>query len=63
MAATKAEKYTGDLIEIELLAIFQGLQLCLPMVISNLTVESDSLLAIQALKAGASSLIWHSNII
>lgn len=51
MVATKPEKYTDNLLEIKLLAIFQGLQLCLPMGISNLIVESDFLLAIQALKA------------
>lgn len=59
MAATKLEKHIDDPLEIELLAIFRGLKLCLPMDILSLTVESDSLLAILALEVGASSLVWQ----
>lgn len=63
MAATKSEKQTGDPLEIELLAIFRGFQLCVPLGIENLKVESDSLFSIQAIDKGQSSCAQHSNLI
>lgn len=42
MAATKLEQWSSDPLEVEFMAIFWGLQLCVPLGISKISVESDS---------------------
>lgn len=63
MAATKLEQQSNDPLEVEFMAIFHGLQLFVPQGISNIIVESDSQLAIQALIEGENSLEHHATII
>lgn len=63
MVVTKLEKQSSDLLEVEFMAIFQGQQLCVPLGISKISVESDSQLAIQALMEGEISLAQHATII
>lgn len=63
MACSKIEDYTDDPLEIELLAIFCRLQICLPLGIYCLRVESDSLLAIEAVIKEEDSCMEYSNII
>lgn len=62
MLATKVEEHTGDPLEIELLALFWVLQLCF-LRIQRFVVESDSILAIQAMEQGESSCAQYSNLI
>lgn len=57
MAATKLEEFLDDPLAVELLAIFRGLQFCVPLSILDLVVESDSLLTIQALQEEEESYI------
>lgn len=63
MAATKSETHTSDPLEIEFSALFRGVQLCVPLGIQKLKIESDSLLAIEAIDKGESSCAQHSNLI
>lgn len=64
MAATKSEDLMDEPVAVELLAIFRGLQLCVPLGIPHLIVESDSLLPIQAVHEGETySNVHHSNLI
>lgn len=42
MTCSKIEDHTNDPLEIELIAIFRGLQVCLPLGIHYLRVESDA---------------------
>lgn len=42
MACSKLEEQTDDHLEIKLLAMFRGLQACVPLRIQTLRVESDS---------------------
>lgn len=63
MAATKLEIMVGDPLEFELLAILRGLQICLPLGLRNLEVESDSLLAVKALHDGDESIASYSHLL
>lgn len=63
MAVTKREEHAEDPMEIEILAVFRGLQLCSPLEIQSITVKSDSLLAVQAISDGEASCAQHSNLI
>ncbi|KAG6620210.1 hypothetical protein I3842_Q075500 [Carya illinoinensis] len=57
--ASKSEPTIADPLEIELLAILRGLQLCVSLGIIALKVEYDSLLAVQELeKEGNSTTLW-----
>lgn len=62
MIATRKEYEVNDPIEIELLAVFRGLQICMHMGITNLIVESDSLLMVQAIQSGKCSLSLLGNL-
>lgn len=62
MPTTKREEHRSNPLEIELLAIFCG-QLCVPLGIHTLVVESDSLLAIRAVTEGENSCMQYSNIL
>lgn len=55
MVATSPELRNNDPLEVEFLAIFRGLQLCMPMGLQRVVVESDALVAIEHIKAGATS--------
>lgn len=55
MAATKLEELIEEPLAVELLAIFWGLQLCVPLGILDLILESDYLLAIQVVREGEES--------
>ncbi|XP_042950614.1 uncharacterized protein LOC122282698 [Carya illinoinensis] len=58
-AASKSEPAIADPMEIELLAMLRGLQLCVSLGITSLQVESDSLLTVQELeKEGYSTTLW-----
>lgn len=63
MAATTPEPHYNDPLEVELLAIFRGLQLCILMGLQTLIVESDSQLAIQAIREGETALVQHATLI
>lgn len=63
MVVTKLEQKSNDPLEVEFMAIFRGLQLFVPLGISNIIVESDSQLAIQALIEGENSLEHYATII
>ncbi|XP_042944784.1 uncharacterized protein LOC122278665 [Carya illinoinensis] len=62
-AASKPEDAIADPMEIELIAILRGIQLCIPLGIVELQIESDALLVIEELKKdGKSSTLWSSLI-
>lgn len=63
MAATKSGDFLENPLDVELLAIFRSLKLCVPLGIPNLIVENDSLLAIKAAQEGEESCILQSNLI
>lgn len=63
MTASKIENEVNDLSETELLAVFQGLQLCAHLDIPELIVESDSLLSVKAIREGGDSLTVMSNLL
>lgn len=63
MASTKLEEHRSNSLEIELLAIFRGLILCVPLGIHSLVIESDSLLAIQAISDRENSCIQYGHLI
>lgn len=63
MAASKKECKVNDPIEIELLAMFRELQLCIQWDIPDIILESDSLLMVQALQAEGESLFVLGNLI
>ncbi|KAF5471845.1 hypothetical protein F2P56_008611 [Juglans regia] len=56
MAAIVSQPVVNEPSTIELLAVFRGLQMCLPLGIAKLIVEFDSLLIVQELKATHESL-------
>ncbi|XP_041026966.1 uncharacterized protein LOC121267170 [Juglans microcarpa x Juglans regia] len=59
MAASMKENGANDSMEIELLAILRGLQICIPMGIDELIIESDLLLIVNELiGAGEPRVIW-----
>ncbi|CAI9757430.1 unnamed protein product [Fraxinus pennsylvanica] len=63
-SASKPERGSMDPMEVELLAMLRGLQICLPLSIQNLQVESDSMLVVQEVtKIQDESLsIWENLI-
>lgn len=63
MAATKREDDVDEVATIEALAILRGQQLCMPLGICKLVIESDSLLLVQELQASSDSLANAGNII
>lgn len=63
MEATKPKIMVGDRLRNELLAILRGLQLCIPLGLRTLEVESDSLLALNALKEGDELLVSYSHLL
>lgn len=63
MALINPEQFYNTHLEVEFTAIFRGLQLCLPLKVRKLQVESDSLIAIQAINEGAESFAQHSTLI
>ncbi|XP_042954614.1 uncharacterized protein LOC122291030 [Carya illinoinensis] len=63
LAACKKEPEFSDPMEVELLAILRGLQLCIPLGIGELIVETDSMLSVRALTAEGESMSPHGNLI
>lgn len=63
MAAAQLEILHGDPLEVKLQAILRGMQLCLPMGIPKLEVETDCLVAIQALDAGPDSFAAYHHLL
>ncbi|CAI9786406.1 unnamed protein product [Fraxinus pennsylvanica] len=61
--ATKREDVVDEAATIEALAILRGLQLCIPLGIRKLVIESDCLLLVQELQASSNSLANAGNII
>lgn len=55
--------HLADPMEVELLAIFRGLQFCIPLGIPKITVETDCLLAIHALEECAKSVAAHRHLL
>ncbi|XP_042944742.1 uncharacterized protein LOC122278629 [Carya illinoinensis] len=53
----------SDPMEVELLAILRGLQLCIPLGINELIVETDSMLSVRALTTEGESMSPHGNLI
>lgn len=62
-SATLPEASFTDPLEVELMAIFRGLQFCVPLGISDLTVESDCLVAMNVLKDGVDSVAVYNHLI
>lgn len=63
MATSKKEFEVKDPTEIELLAIFRGLQLCELLGLQELVIESDYLLKVTELKQEQGSFAFLDNII
>ncbi|XP_042944649.1 uncharacterized protein LOC122278535 [Carya illinoinensis] len=63
LAVCKKEPEFSDPMEVELLAILRGLQLCIPLGIGELIVETDSMLSVRALTAEGESMSPHGNLI
>lgn len=63
MAATLPEQLFNSPLEVELIAIFRRLQLCLPLGILSLMVESDSLVAVHVIQEGETALAHHRTIL
>ncbi|KAF5450240.1 hypothetical protein F2P56_030607 [Juglans regia] len=63
LSASGRESVVQDPIEIELLAILRGLQLCIPMGIPELIVEFDYLLSIQAIQSMEDPMSMQGNLI
>ncbi|XP_041009382.1 uncharacterized protein LOC121253436 [Juglans microcarpa x Juglans regia] len=63
LSASGRESVVQDPIEIELLTILRGLQLCIPMGIPELIVESDSLLSVQAIQSMEDPKSMQGNVI
>ncbi|XP_035546523.1 uncharacterized protein LOC118348595 [Juglans regia] len=61
--ASKPEHDVSDPIEIEFLAVLRGLQICFPLRISELEVESDSLLVVQELNKEQESMSVWGNLV
>lgn len=59
-AATKLEEQIGNPLEIELVALFGEIQICVQLDIHTLKVESDSLI-IQAINERENSCMQYSN--
>ncbi|KAF5445709.1 hypothetical protein F2P56_034740 [Juglans regia] len=63
MSVSRKENEVQDSMEIELLAILRGMQLCFPMGIPELIVETDSLLSVQALQSQDELMSMQGNLI
>ncbi|KAF5465179.1 hypothetical protein F2P56_015208 [Juglans regia] len=63
LSTSGREIVVQDPIEVELLVILRGLQLCIPMGISKLIVESDSLLSVQAIQNMKEPMSMQGNLI
>lgn len=63
MVSTKPKVPIIDLLEVELLALLRGMHICAALGIPNIMVESDSLLAIQAIKEGENSYVFNSHLL
>ncbi|XP_040999440.1 uncharacterized protein LOC121245502 [Juglans microcarpa x Juglans regia] len=63
MAATVSGNAMNDPTIIELFAIFKGLQLCLPLAIPKLIVESNCWLVVQELQDAQESSLADGNLI
>ncbi|XP_041009377.1 uncharacterized protein LOC121253432 [Juglans microcarpa x Juglans regia] len=62
-SASKKENDINDPIEIELLAILRGLQFCIPLGISHLVIESDSILMVNEVQSDSLSRSLHGNLV
>lgn len=62
LAASKIKNEVHELEDIELLAIFRGLQICANMGIQKLIIESDSLLIVNEVKANGASSSMLGNL-
>ncbi|KAF5470679.1 hypothetical protein F2P56_011176 [Juglans regia] len=62
-AATKAEDAVDAPVTIELIAVLRGLQLCQPLGIPNLVVETDCLSLVQELQGTQESFSPNGNLI
>ncbi|XP_042954609.1 uncharacterized protein LOC122291024 [Carya illinoinensis] len=63
LAACHKEPEFSDPMEVELLAILRGLQICVPLGINDLIVETDSMLSVRALTTEGESMSPHGNLI
>ncbi|XP_042939527.1 uncharacterized protein LOC122274566 [Carya illinoinensis] len=63
MATCNKEPEFSEPMEVELLAILRGLQLCVPMGINDLIVEIDSLLSVNAIVAEGEFISTSGNLI
>lgn len=61
MAATRLKEHFEDPIEVELLAVFRGMQLCNPTHVRHFIIETDCLLVVQAIHEGANSYADYTN--
>ncbi|XP_042964633.1 uncharacterized protein LOC122298853 [Carya illinoinensis] len=62
-ATRKKENDVSDPIEIELLVILRGVQLCIHRGINNLVIESDSLIMIQTIQDRGVSMSLIGNLV
>ncbi|KAF5469518.1 hypothetical protein F2P56_013583 [Juglans regia] len=63
LTASKPKHDVSDPIEIEFLAVLRGLQICFPLGISELEVESDSLLVVQKINKEQESMSIWGNLV
>lgn len=63
IATTQPEMLFDDPLEVELRAILQGLYLCFPMGVKKIAVETDCLIAVQALDAGPESYVCYRHLL
>lgn len=64
VATAHPEAHKTDPMEVELVAIFRGMQFSIPLGIPNLIVESDDcLLAVKALEDGVESIAAHQHML
>lgn len=61
--ATQVELNFTEPLEVELLVVFRGMQLCAPLGVHNLMVETNCLLAVLTLEEGAILYACHNNMI
>lgn len=63
MVASKLETLSDDQLEVELQAIFQGMQLCLLMGVRKIVVETDYLVAVQVLDVWPDSFVCYYHLL
>ncbi|KAF5478058.1 hypothetical protein F2P56_004648, partial [Juglans regia] len=63
LSACKKENDINDHLEIELIAILRGLQICLPLGIPQLVIESDSLLLVDEIQNDKAPRSLHGNLV